>query len=200
MSRRNDDLPALLHDKGSGERHGLGLAVVYGVLESHQGFTDFESEVGEGTTFHLYFPIVKAGAENHKPTAKRGKDSKRGTEAILLVEDEQMLSDLLKNVLELNGYKVFTAGDGVEALEILIDRSVSLDLVITDLGLPRLGSWELVRHIRSAKPDLPIIVASGYFDPDARSEMDKAGADLFVQKPYRPDEVLGRVGNCSMVC
>ena len=79
------------------------------------------------------------------------------------------------------------------ALEILIDRSASPDLVITDLGLPKLGSWELVRHIRAAEPHLPIIVASGYFDPDAMSEMDKTGADLFVQKPYRPDEVLGRI-------
>jgi DNA-binding response OmpR family regulator len=104
-----------------------------------------------------------------------------------------MLADLLRSVLELNGYSVHTAGDGVEALELMIDRGIDLDLVITDLGLPKLGSWELVRHIRSARPDLPIIVASGYFDPDARAEMDKAGADLFVQKPYRPDEVLGRI-------
>ena len=178
--------------KGVGKGTGLGLAVVYGVLESHEGFTDLESEVGEGTTFHLYFPILKAEAGNLQPATKRGRDPRRGTETILLIEDEQMLSDLLKNVLELNGYKVYTAGDGVEAMEMLND-SVSPDLVVTDLGLPKLGSWELVRHIRSAKPDLPIIVASGYFDPDARTEMDKAGADLFVQKPYRPDEVLGRI-------
>jgi PAS domain S-box-containing protein len=179
--------------KGVGKGTGLGLAVVYGVLESHEGFTDFESEVGEGTTFHLYFPVLQEEVQKQKPATRSGGGSARGSETILLIEDEQMLANLLRNVLELNGYTVLTAGDGVEALEILIDRSVSLDLVITDLGLPRLGSWELVRHIRSAKPDLPIIVASGYFDPDARAEMARAKADMFVQKPYRPDEVLGKI-------
>ncbi len=179
--------------KGVGKGTGLGLAVVYGVMESHEGFADFESEIGEGTTFHLYFPTVPQEVKTRKPAGSNGHASDGGTETILLIEDEKMLSDLVKNVLQLKGYEVFTAADGVEALEFLLENKDSLDLVITDLGLPRLGNWELVKHIRSALPDTPILVASGYFDPDAKAEMDKAGADMFVQKPYRLDDVLSKI-------
>ncbi|MDH4070226.1 MAG: ATP-binding protein [Ignavibacteria bacterium] len=179
--------------KGVGKGTGLGLAVVYGVVESHSGFTDLESMEGSGTTFHLYFPVLQQQTENGTGPGRQGRDVGGGTETILLIEDEEMLSDLMKSTLELKGYRVLQAGDGIEALNILERPSISIDLIVTDLGLPKLGGWDLVKICRERNPETRIIVASGYFDPDASSATERSGADLFIQKPYRPEEVLRRI-------
>ena len=179
--------------KGVGRGTGLGLAVVYGVVNSHHGFVDFESDIGRGTTFHLYFPVPRGQATAREIGQQKDEEIKGGTEVILLVEDERMLSDLVADILRSNGYEVITAADGAEALEVYRENRERIDLVLTDLGLPKVGGWDLVKEIRKMNPETKVIVASGYFDPNARSEMVKAGAKDFVQKPYVPRDVLLRV-------
>jgi signal transduction histidine kinase/ActR/RegA family two-component response regulator len=179
--------------KGIGRGTGLGLAVVYGVVNSHHGFVDFESEMGRGTTFHLYFPVAKGEIAGKEPLVQEPAEISGGDEVILVVEDEEALVALLNQMLRSKGYHVLTAADGVEALEIYKQQADEIALVLTDLGLPRLGGWDLVKEIRKVNPRTKIVVASGYFDPNARSEMIRAGALDFVQKPYVPQEVLKRV-------
>jgi CheY-like chemotaxis protein len=179
--------------KGVGRGTGLGLAVVYGVVNSHHGFVDFESDTGRGTTFHLYFPVPRGQVTAREVGQQKDEEVKGGTEVILLVEDEKMLSDLLTDILRSNGYEVITAADGAEALEVYRENRERIDLVLTDLGLPKVGGWDLVKEIRKMNPETKVIVASGYFDPNARSEMVNAGAKDFVQKPYVPRDVLLRV-------
>jgi len=179
--------------KGVGKGTGLGLAVVYGVVNSHHGFTTVDSEIGRGTTFHLYFPAPLTVISPHGAGTRESAAVMGGSETILLVEDEEMLLDLLVTLLESKGYRVLRAGDGIEALEVLLENKDTIELVVTDLGLPKLGGWELVKKIRALDPGVNMIVASGYFDPDARTEAVKAGANVFVQKPYIPTEVLKKI-------
>ena len=179
--------------KGVGRGTGLGLAVVYGVVDGHHGFVTFDSEIGQGTTFHLCFPVPKGEIIAKGAGVGMEQEIKGGTETILVVEDEEMLTTLLENLLTSKGYEVLTAGDGAKALDLYRKERGRIDLVLTDLGLPKLGGWELVKEIRKVNPETKVIVASGYFDPDVRLEMVKSGAKDFVQKPYLLHEVLKRV-------
>jgi len=179
--------------KEPGRGTGLGLAVVYGVVKSHQGFVDVESEVGRGTTFRLYFPIPANIIMPTTTEEKKSVEIPRGTETILLIEDEESLLDLMKTLLENKGYRVLTAQDGREAIEVYTQHRESIALVLTDLGLPKLSGQGVVATLTGINPQLDIIVASGFLDPELKSELSKAGAKEFVQKPYVPAEMLTKV-------
>lgn len=114
-------------------------------------------------------------------------------EMILLVEDEPMLLELLKAVFEEDGYRVVTAGDGMNAIEAFRSKKKDISLVLTDMGLPKMGGWELFERIRGIDPGIKVILASGYVDGDMRSEALRRGAKDFVQKPYVPAIILQRV-------
>jgi CheY-like chemotaxis protein len=114
-------------------------------------------------------------------------------ETILVVEDEEMLLELLETIISGEGYNVLTAKDGQEALEIYIQREGKIDLILSDMGLPRLGGWEMFQKIHKMNPAAKAILASGYLDPKLRLEMIEAGAVDFVQKPYEPDIILNRI-------
>ena len=114
-------------------------------------------------------------------------------ETILVVEDEEMLLELLETIISGEGYNVLTAKDGQEALEIYIQREGKIDLILSDMGLPRLGGWEMFQKIHKMNPAAKAILASGYLDPKLRLEMIKANAVDFVQKPYEPDIILNRI-------
>lgn len=176
-------------DRGKGT--GLGLSVVYGVVKSHQGFIDVSSEIGSGTRVSLYFPVMTTRLYD---TGNEDLDAlPGGVETILLVEDEEVLLDLIKNLLERKGYTVLAARDGMDAVAVFRRSMKDIDLVLTDLGLPRLGGWQAFLKMKEEKPDLSAIIASGYIENDLRSEMLKAGAKDFVQKPYFFNEILRKV-------
>jgi two-component system cell cycle sensor histidine kinase/response regulator CckA len=174
--------------KELGQGTGLGLSVVYGILNSHQGFIDVESRPGEGTAFHLYFPITDA---LYPPEPR--EQIPEGIETILIVEDEEMLRDLLKTFLTGNGYTVLTAQNGEEGLEIFRERGREISLVLSDMGLPRLGGWEMFQQMKEIDDGVKVILASGYFDPNLKMDLVKAGAKDFIQKPYVPDYILRRI-------
>lgn len=179
--------------KELGKGTGLGLAVVYGVINSHHGFIDVESTKGVGTTFHLYFPVSDDLVVEIPEAPERNDRNTRGHETILIVEDEEMLRNLVKDLLESSGYHVFAAADGMEGYEIFKAHSDRVALVLSDMGLPRLGGWEMFQKMRELKPNVQAILASGYFDPNLKLDMLKAGARDFIQKPYVSDEILKRI-------
>jgi PAS domain S-box-containing protein len=179
--------------KEQGKGTGLGLAVVYGAVQSHHGFIDVESEVGRGTTFRLYFPIPSAGEISADISLPTESFTTGGTETILLVEDEETLIEMARFLLESNGYKVHTAKDGREAIKLYKQHQQEIDIVLTDMGLPGMTGIEVLRTLKELNPNVSAIVASGYFEPDVKSKLDKIGVKGFIQKPYSTDEVLRKL-------
>ncbi|MBI4659411.1 MAG: response regulator [Verrucomicrobia bacterium] len=179
--------------KGRDQGSGLGLAVAYGVVKSHNGFIEAESEVGRGTIFRIYLPVPICLSQGEAVELRPSDEPCRGTETILVVEDEESLQELMTALLTQNGYKVLTAGDGLEAVEIFRRHQDEIALVIADLGLPKLSGTEAVSRIKAIRPDAKSILASGYLDPDLANDLQKIGAKDFIQKPYLPSEVCRRV-------
>ncbi|MBN1398362.1 MAG: PAS domain S-box protein [Bacteroidetes bacterium] len=175
--------------KSKGKGTGLGLSVVYGVVQAHHGFINVESEVGHGTAFRLYFPVPDI-SERPIDFQKVEPYETGGTETILLVEDEELLIEMVRVLLESKGYKVFTAQDGVQAMEIYEKNRQEIAIVLTDMGLPLMTGNEEFNKLKEIDPNVSVIFASGFFEPDVKSELLKAGARGFLQKPYMPDEIL----------
>jgi PAS domain S-box-containing protein len=179
--------------KERGKGTGLGLSVVYGVMDNHRGFVQVDSEPGYGTTFSVYLPLESATepASGNGERAPAGPDDLAQT--VLLVEDEEMLRDLGVIRLEGDGYRVLAAKDGVEAVEMFAAHADEIGLVVCDLGLPRLGGREVFLKMKETKPNVRLIVASGYLEPNLRSEMLKAGVMDTIQKPYDFRELLEKI-------
>jgi DNA-binding response OmpR family regulator len=116
-----------------------------------------------------------------------------GTETLLVVEDEEMLCELLRNTLEAAGYTVLSASDGEQAVSMYESLADDIALVITDIGLPRMSGHEVFRRLRAMKPQARVIIATGYIEPDAKSNLLALGAKHILQKPYLPEEVLRSV-------
>ena len=114
-------------------------------------------------------------------------------EMIMLVEDEKLLLELLKSVLEEDGFHVVTAADGEEAVEIFREKKNEIGLVLSDMGLPKLGGWEMFEKLRVIDPSVKVILASGFVDQEMRVEVMKKGAKDFVQKPYVPNMIIKRI-------
>lgn len=176
------------HGKGS----GLGLAVVYGIVRGHGGYVEVQSSPGEGATFVLYFPTAKPPANNRIAKPDKEVMDVTGTETILFVEDEEMLKDVITTTLKEKGYTVLTASDGIEAVELFMKYQNEVSLVLSDLGLPRLGGWEACVTMREINARVRVVVASGFIEPTLREEIAKSGGGI-VQKPYEPSEVLRTV-------
>jgi two-component system cell cycle sensor histidine kinase/response regulator CckA len=176
--------------KGVGKGTGLGLAVVYGIVKSHQGYIDVESEPEKGTTFQIYFraqlPLQKPGdQELQMPDEVIG-----GCETILFVEDEDMLMVPLRDLLEEYGYRVLVAQDGVEAVAMFSRHKDTINIILSDIGLPKQNGWEAFLQMREIKPNIKAILASGNFDLSKKEEMLDHGVSQFIQKPYVLEEVL----------
>lgn len=180
--------------KEIGKGTGLGLAVVYGVTRSHKGVVEVQSEVGKGTAFALYLPIRREASREEVCDIEQPGVHLNGRGTILVVEDEHMLLELVRDLLAGRGYTVLTATDGQEALDMYARQHDDIDLVLVDLGLPKVDGWEAFQRMREINPELKVIFASGYIDERLRTKLLGAGAMGLVQKPYRPDEIVNRVG------
>lgn len=112
---------------------------------------------------------------------------------ILVIEDEELLLDLLKEMLEAEGYRVLTAMDGNQAVELYRQEHERISLVLSDMGLPGMGGWEVLRQLRAINPTVKVILSSGFMDTQVRQDMIQSGAKDFLQKPYMPEKVIRQI-------
>ncbi len=167
--------------KTKGRGTGLGLASTYGIVKSHNGFINVYSESGHGTTFNLYFPL--SSKKVHKEYIAQGKLTK-GTETILMVDDESMVIEVGRAMLETLGYEVLTCLDGQQALEAISNHENSIDLVILDLIMPGMDGGKTFDSIRAVRPSLPVMLSSGYSLNGQATEIMSRGCNGFIQKPF----------------
>ena len=175
--------------KDTGKGTGIGLATVFGVMKKHNGFSDVSTKPGEGSTFTLLFPAVEEAERKAASDSPDTSTVNRGNETVLVVEDEEMLRELLRDVLSDSGYEVLTAASGTEALA-SIAANPNVALVVSDIGLPGLDGMEVTKRIKQDTPDVKVILASGFVDPAEKHRLEESRADGFVSKPYRVSEVL----------
>jgi two-component system cell cycle sensor histidine kinase/response regulator CckA len=174
-------------ERGAGT--GLGLSTVYGIAKQFGGDVEVESEPGVGTTFRLYFPRVAAAPEAFRPQPVEDGRSLRGTETVLLVEDEEALRSIGKEILEAYGYTVILAGDGLEALRVAHSGDQSIQVLMTDILMPKMGGIELAEHLSELHSDMKVLYTSGYNDSGAG--LRRVDGSRYLQKPYSMQQ-LGR--------
>ncbi|MBW2330352.1 MAG: PAS domain S-box protein [Deltaproteobacteria bacterium] len=168
--------------KEMGRGTGLGLASAYGIIKNHGGIINVYSKKGEGTTFNIYLPVSEkeVATEERKPA----DDILKGTETVLLVDDEDTILDVGKQMLKEMGYKVFLAGSGREAVEIYKANSNDIALVILDMIMPDMGSGETYDILKRINPDITAILSSGYSINRQATEILERGCNGFIQKPF----------------
>jgi two-component system cell cycle sensor histidine kinase/response regulator CckA len=179
--------------KEVGAGTGLGLFTVYGIVESHGGYISCDSTPGRGTTFTIYLPAREEKAAVVTTQALKGAPVKGGHETILLVDDEEAILEVVRDVLEQNGYNVLTADSGEGALELFGESPEKVDLVVLDLGMPGMGGDRCLGLLLEQDPKLRVVVVTGYAGGDKRGEVLSAGASGFITKPYRLDALLRTV-------
>jgi PAS domain S-box-containing protein len=177
--------------KGVGQGTGLGLSVVYGIVKNHAGAIEVESQIGHGTSIKIYLPLSDQLVA--EPAAPQD-ELLRGTETILLVEDEPLVLEFGRTALERFGYRVLTATDGVVALEEFDSHQDEIALVILDVVMPRLGGYAAARELKRRKPTVAVLMASGYDRPEAAGEQHgEVEKYEFLRKPYRIRELAQMV-------
>ncbi|HEX9829521.1 MAG TPA: PAS domain S-box protein, partial [Bacteroidota bacterium] len=179
--------------KELGKGTGLGLSTVYGIVQYHGGEIDVETVLGKGTTFHVYFPIHTTVEKRDESIEESTDEAPGGTETILLVEDEDMLRELATIVLQMKGYTVLTARDGDEGLNVFQQHRNTIALVLSDMGLPKLGGYDMFKEMKKLNPGLRAVLASGYIEPGVKSDIFNAGVIDFIQKPFKPAVLLNKI-------
>jgi two-component system, cell cycle sensor histidine kinase and response regulator CckA len=173
---------------------GLGLAVVYGIITNHHGLLEVETAPNVGSTFSVYLPATTIDSVPAAATTPRSfGELPHGKEAVLVVEDEMSLRTLLRNVLEPCGYHVSLVRDGREAVDYLENRQNQVDAVLLDLNMPEMPGLEVFKEIKRLRPSAKVVVVSGNITKDAKTELMKLGQRDFIPKPYRLEDVCGRL-------
>ncbi|MGA8181590.1 MAG: response regulator, partial [Desulfobacterales bacterium] len=163
---------------------GLGLASVYGIIKNHGGFIDVRSEKGEGASFSLYLPAIDSQNIFKNKDVEATDKIACGTETILLVDDEDMIIDVSRQLLERLGYTVLAAESGREAIEIYKNHLKGISLVIIDMIMPDLNGGETYDELKKINPNIKVLLASGYsLDGQAQNIINR-GCKGFIQKPF----------------
>ena len=185
--------------KETAQRAGLGLSVVYGIIKNHQGYIDVESQPGCGTVFRIYIPAASASdfiIEDRAQEVWSCVDGFSEQATILVIEDELAALSVLTKVLSSRGFKILTASDGESAVEIFGQYTEVVDIVLLDMGLPKMSGKDVLIRIKAIKPSVKIVIASGYFESDLQADIAQDNVAAYIQKPYMLDnliEVLRRV-------
>lgn len=159
----------------------MGLATIYGIIKNHGGMINVYSEPGQGTTFTIYIP---ASEEDPVEEQKSTGGILRGTETILLVDDEKIVLDVSKEMLESLGYRVYAVGSGQEAVAVYMEKKDEIDLVIMDMIMPGLSGSDTFDQLREIHSEVTVLLASGYsINGQARTIIDR-GCSGFIQKPF----------------
>lgn len=167
--------------KEMGRGTGLGLASVYGIVKNHEGFIKVFSKKRQGTKFEIYLPASGKAV----PTPKKASEKfVEGQETVLLVDDEDMIIDVGTRMLRKLGYQVFTARDGKEAITIFKKHQDKIDLIVLDMIMPQMGGGETFDRIKKIKPDVKVLLSSGFSINGQASEILNRGCNSFIQKPF----------------
>jgi two-component system, cell cycle sensor histidine kinase and response regulator CckA len=177
--------------KETGRGTGLGLATVYGAAQQLGGFVDVVSEIGKGSSFTMFLPLVCA--ETAKAAKMASAASVRGDETVLVVEDQDEVRAVARRILMTNGYRVIESRNGAEALTLLHALEFNVDLVLTDAVMPQMGGPELVRALKAEDPLLPVVMVSGYTDKELVTYGARELNVPFLPKPFRSDDLLQTV-------
>jgi PAS domain S-box-containing protein len=176
-------------DKGT----GLGLATLYGIIKSHQGFIYCSSKPGKGTVFEIYLPILKSNAPQALAEERPVRNLPRGHETILLVDDEKLILNLGQEILESHGYATLKATSGEQALKTYQAHWQHIDLVILDVGMPGIGGYKCLEGLIKINSKVKTLISSGYSPTGKVKAALQTGASGFIGKPYKIAEMLHKV-------
>jgi PAS domain S-box-containing protein len=176
--------------KAMGRGTGLGLSTAYGIIMNHGGFIEVSSEEGEGSTFSFSLPATEKAPD---PVVERRQEITRGSETVLLVDDEEMVLDVTREILEKTGYRVLTARSGREAVEVYEKHLPHIDLVILDMIMPDMGGEATFRRLKDLHAEVKVLLSSGYSVEGAASRMLAEGCWGFVQKPFLLQELSKKI-------
>jgi len=176
-------------EKGVGT--GLGLSMIYRIIQEHYGFVEFESEVGVGTTFHIYLPEDTLSEETaHENVSESLREIGNSSQAtILVVDDEPVLRKIAGRILETSGHTVLFAENGGEAVDIFEESWQKIDLVLLDLVMPIMGGKETYLELIKIDPTVKTLICSGFRKDERVDELLDLGARGFLQKPYTVEEM-----------
>ena len=170
--------------KEMGRGTGLGLASAYGIIKGHGGYIDVDSEEGLGTTFKIYLPAKKGAYKERDTEVEKDDGISRGAQTVLLVDDEEMIWEVGKRMLEAMGYDVLIAGDGEEAIEVYKKNQHNIHIVLLDMVMPGMGGGETYDRLKEIDPNIRVILSSGYSINSKAGKILERGCDGFIQKPF----------------
>ena len=177
------DTASVLLSGGSLLRSHLGLSALLGILRGHRAGIRIHSEPGKGSTFDVFFPASKDSAAPDQSSGPGQHGSMSGT--VLLVDDEEMILDSTGRALESMGLRVVTARDGVQGMERFLELGPELSLVVMDLSMPRMDGATAFMAMHKARPEIPVLLSSGYDPQEPGEDLMGKGLAGFIQKPYR---------------
>jgi PAS domain S-box-containing protein len=176
--------------KEMGRGTGLGLASVYGIIKSHDGYIDVESQKGQGTRIRIFLP---ASEKDAKDAVETGSQLIRGSGTLLIVDDEELVLNVGVNMLEKLGYTVLAAKNGANAVDIFKAHKDEIKMVVLDIIMPDMGGGEVYDRIKAINPEVKVLLSSGYSVDGQAIELLERGCDGFMQKPFTIEELSGKI-------
>jgi len=178
--------------KETGKGTGLGLSVIHGIVRNSGGTITVSSELSKGTTFNVYLPVIH---KEESLEVKAGESLIRGSETVMVVDDEHSMIIISQEILEGLGYKVIGCTDSLEALELFREKPEKYDLILTDLTMPKMTGLSLANKILSIRSDIPVILATGYAEGIDQEMIKKSGIRALLHKPFSADKLSQTIYN-----